>query len=86
MNRCVVTHPTITNFENLKIMGVFFMVLKTLLIIFLFISIGGILFSLLCLAASGSGDHSEAFSTYLLCSSIILSSCLISMAISGKEK
>jgi hypothetical protein len=62
------------------------MELKTLLQAFMWISVGGILFSLLCLITNGAGDNPEAFTTYLLCGSIILGSCLLSMAISGKEK
>ncbi len=54
---------------------------RKLFIAFLWIAVAGALFSLLCLVASGDGDHPTAFQTYLLCSAIVVGSSLIALAL-----
>jgi hypothetical protein len=54
---------------------------RTLFIIFMWVAIAGALFSLFGLVASGAGDDSTAFQTYLLCSAIVLGSSLIALAL-----
>ncbi|MBN2131189.1 MAG: hypothetical protein JW741_16940 [Sedimentisphaerales bacterium] len=50
------------------------------------VSIGAIALSLLCLISNGAGDHPESFRMYLLCSSIVLGAALLALAISTKRK
>ena len=59
---------------------------KSLLIRFLYVTIGGIIFSIFCLIANGSGDSPESFRMYLLCSSIVLGSVLLSLALLEKKE
>ena len=60
--------------------------LKPLLIKFMWIAVAGIVFSILCLAINGSGDHPESFRMYILCSTILLSSALLSLALIHKKE
>ena len=62
------------------------MKLKPLLIKFMCIAVAGIVFSILCLAINGAGDHPESFRVYILCSTILLSSVLISLALIHKKE
>ncbi len=59
---------------------------KSLLIRFLYVTVGGIIFSIFCLAANGDGDSPESFRMYLLCSSIVLGSVLLSLALLEKKE
>ena len=59
---------------------------RKLLVTFVWIAIAGIVFSLFCLIANGSGDHPESFQMYLLCSSIVLAAALLARAISSNRK
>lgn len=60
--------------------------LKTLLIIFMLIAVAGIVFSIHCHATYGAGDHTESFRLYILCSTILLSSVLLSLALIHKKE
>lgn len=66
------------------------MELKSLLTKFLWIAIGGIAFSIFGLAIlamnSAGGNNAESFHVYLLCSTMLLSSSLLAMAVVGKKK
>jgi hypothetical protein len=44
------------------------------------------LFSLFCLAISGSGDDPASFQMYLLCCAIVLGSSLIALALTRRRK
>jgi len=59
---------------------------KSLLVRFLYVTVGGIIFSLFCLVANGSGDSPESFRMYFLCSSIVLGSVLLSLALLEKKE
>jgi hypothetical protein len=43
-------------------------------------------FSLFCLAVNGSGDAPESFRMYILCSSIVLGSSFLSLALLEKKE
>jgi hypothetical protein len=60
--------------------------LKPLLIKFMWITVAGIVFSIFCLAFNGAGDHPESFRMYILCSTILLSSVLLSLALIHKKE
>jgi hypothetical protein len=46
------------------------------------IAAAGIVLSLLCLIASGAGDHPDSYIAYLWCGSIVLASAMLSLALS----
>jgi hypothetical protein len=54
---------------------------RKLFIIFMWVAIGGALFSLYGLVASGAGDHPSTFQTCWLGSAIVLGSSLIALAL-----
>jgi len=60
---------------------------RKLITTFVWVSIGAIALSLLCLIGNGAGDHPDSFRMYLLCSSIVLGAAMLAVAIStnGKE-
>jgi hypothetical protein len=60
--------------------------LKPLLIIFMWIAVAGIIFSIFCLAVNGAGDHPDSFRIYILCSTILLGSVLLSLALIHKRE
>ena len=60
--------------------------LKSLLITFMWISVAGLVVSNLCLAVNGAGDHPESFRMYILCSTILLSFVLLSLALIHKKE
>jgi hypothetical protein len=47
--------------------------------------IAGIVLSLLLLVASGSGDHPDAYRTYLLASAIVLGFGVLAAAVSNRD-
>jgi peptidoglycan/LPS O-acetylase OafA/YrhL len=59
---------------------------RILFITFLWIALAGALFSLFCLAISGSGDDPASFQMYLLCCAIVLGSSLIALALTRRRK
>jgi hypothetical protein len=60
--------------------------LKSLVTKFLWIAVGGLAFSIFCLALNGAGDHPESFRMYILSSTILLSASLISLALIEKKE
>ena len=60
--------------------------LKSLIVKFMWIAVAGIAFSLFCLAVNGSGDAPESFRMYILCSSIVLGSAFLSLALLEKKE
>jgi hypothetical protein len=60
--------------------------LKPLLIKFMWIAVAGIVLSILFLATNGAGDHPDSFRIYILCSTILLSSVLLSLALIHKKE
>ena len=53
---------------------------------FVWIAIAAIVFSVFCLAVSGSGDDAESFCMYILSASIVLGSSFISLALLDNKK
>jgi hypothetical protein len=59
---------------------------KPILNTFKWIAVAGIVFSIFCLAANGAGDRPESFRMYILCSTILLSFVLLSLALIHKKE